>query len=77
MYAKFEDDHGTEIKRIDWDRDEDGDFNDPDWALVIPTKGEQVWIPDHGLYEVDLIRWIMDEDDPHLLIRLSYIRRSA
>lgn len=71
MYVKYVDDQGQELKTVDW---EDNDFTAP-WSCMTPMKGEQMWLPDHGLYEVTLTRWIMEEENPHIYVKLNYIRR--
>lgn len=68
MFIHLVDDKDKIIQLID----NDGD--DSPFDSYMPEKGEQLWIPSEGLYEVTNIRWMLEEES-FVIIKLSFIRK--
>lgn len=69
-YMVFKDDHDKEIKRFNEDEPDDDlrfEYN--------PLVGEQIWLPNIGLYETQRVRYML-VDVPYIEIKLSFIRRN-
>lgn len=75
-YIRFIDSHDKELAK--WDsEDPDMDQADPDyWDGCCPNQREQVYFPNHGLYEIERIRYIFSTPGTsELEVKLSFIRK--